>query len=110
MHNPHKPKQADGFAKYRARHSRPVRPSLLLLPPARRRALQRNLIFIGVSLGVVLLMVFFAKAHAAGGAYVVDDGAINAPGECNVDVDLILGRSLIGERDQWLTTVATLRF
>jgi len=85
MHNPHKPKQADGFAKYRARHSRPARPSLLLLPPARRRALQRNLIFIGVSLGVVLLMVFFAKAHAAGGAYVVDDGAINAPGECNVD-------------------------
>jgi hypothetical protein len=27
-----------------------------------------------------------------------------------MDVDLVLGRSLIGERDQWLTTGATLRF
>jgi hypothetical protein len=27
-----------------------------------------------------------------------------------IDVDLVLGRSLIGERDQWLTTGATLRF
>ncbi|KRP66784.1 hypothetical protein SAMN04490197_0718 [Pseudomonas orientalis] len=66
MHNQHNPKQADGFAKYRARHSRNVRPSLLLLPPAKRRALQRNLIFLGVSLSVVLLMAFFAKAYAAG--------------------------------------------
>lgn len=27
-----------------------------------------------------------------------------------IDVDLVLGRNLIGERDQWLTTGATLRF
>ncbi len=30
-------------------------------------------------------------------------------GEC-VDVDLLVGRSLIGDRAQWLTTGATLRF
>jgi hypothetical protein len=107
MHNPHKPKQADGFAKYRARHSRPVRPSLLLLPPARRRALQRNLIFIGLSLGVVLLMVFFAKAHAAGGAYVVDDGAINAPGECNVDAWHTANRHAGDTHDETLSPACT---
>lgn len=85
MHKQHTPKRQDGFAKYRARHYRGARHTLLLLPPAKRRALQRNLIFIGVSLGAVLLIALFSKAHAAGGAYVVDDGAINAPGECNVD-------------------------
>lgn len=85
MHNKHTPKRQDGFAKYRARHARHVRHSLLLLPPAKRRALQRNLIFIGLTLALLLLIAVFSKAHAAGGAYVVDDGAINAPGECNVD-------------------------
>ncbi|MEN4948380.1 hypothetical protein [Pseudomonas proteolytica] len=51
------------------------------LPASRQRALRRNLIFIGATLAVGLL----SKAFAAGGSYVVDDGAINAPGECNVD-------------------------
>lgn len=81
----HKKHQMDGFAKYRSRHYRGARHTLLLLPAAKRRALQRNLIFIGVTLGLVLLTALFAKAQAAGGAYVVDDGAVNAPGECNVD-------------------------
>ena len=85
MHNKHTPKRRDGFAKYRARHARDVRHSLLLLPPAKRRALQRNLIFIGLTLALLLIIALLSKAHAAGGAYVVDDGAINAPGECNVD-------------------------
>ena len=51
------------------------------LPASRQRALRRNLFFIGATLAVGLL----SKAFAAGGTYVVDDGAINAPGECNVD-------------------------
>lgn len=81
----HKKQTPDGFAKFRARHARSARHSLLLLPPAKRRALRRNLIFIGVALGLVLCIALLSKAHAAGGAYVVDDGAINAPGSCNVD-------------------------
>ncbi|MFL1505299.1 hypothetical protein ACI77N_29645 [Pseudomonas sp. S191] len=85
MHKKHTPARLDGFAKYRARHYRDARHTLLPLPPAKRRALQRNLTFIGVTLGLVLLIALLSKAHAAGGAYVVDDGAVNAPGECNVD-------------------------
>ncbi|OLF53949.1 transporter [Pseudomonas chlororaphis] len=56
------------------------------LPPARRRMLRRNLIFVGLTLSVIGLLTLMAKANAAGGAYVVDDGAINAPGECNLDI------------------------
>ena len=82
MHKKYTPARRDGFTKYRARHSRHT---LLLLPPAKRRALQRNLIFIGMTLGLVFVVALISKAQAAGGAYVVDDGAINAPGECNVD-------------------------
>ena len=85
MHNKHTPQRPDGFAKYRARHYRGARHTLLLLPPAKRRALRRNLVFIGLTLAVLLLIALLSKAHAAGGAYVVDDGAINAPGTCNVD-------------------------
>ena len=51
------------------------------LPASRQRALRRNLIFIGTTLAVGLV----SKAFAAGGSYVVEDGAINASGECNVD-------------------------
>ncbi|PIB55099.1 hypothetical protein AOA61_18860 [Pseudomonas sp. 2995-1] len=69
MHNLHTPKRPDGFAKYRARHRRDVRHSLLLLPPAKRRALRRNLIFIGLALSVVLLIAVVSKANAAGAAY-----------------------------------------
>jgi len=85
MHKKHTPERQDGFAKYRARHYRGARHTLLLLPAAKRRALQRNLIFIGLTLGILLAIALLSKANAAGGAYVVDDGAINAPGECNVD-------------------------
>ncbi|KAB0515632.1 hypothetical protein [Pseudomonas extremorientalis] len=85
MHKKHTPARQDGFAKYRARHYRGARHTLLLLPPAKRRALQRNLIFIGLTLGILLTIALLSKANAAGGSYVVDDGAINAPGECNVD-------------------------
>lgn len=79
MHKKHIPKHMDGFAKYRARHTR------LLLPPAKRRALQRNLIFLGLTLGILLIIAVLSKANAAGGSYAVDDAAINAPGACNVD-------------------------
>lgn len=85
MHNKHTPKRPDGFAKYRARHYRGARQTLLLLPPAKQRALRRNLLFIGITLGSILLIALVSMAHAAGGAYVVDDGAINAPGACNLD-------------------------
>ncbi|WET07845.1 hypothetical protein [Pseudomonas sp. D3] len=79
MHKKHR-QHSNGVARYRsARHT------LLLLPPAKRRALRRNLMFIGLTLSVILLISLLSKAFAAGGAYVVDDGAINAPGECNVD-------------------------
>lgn len=85
MHKKHLPLRKDGFAKYRARQARGARHTLLLLPPAKRRALQRNLIFIGLILGTLLTLAVLSKANAAGGAYGVDDGAINAPGECNID-------------------------
>lgn len=107
MHKQRNPKQANGFANYRARHSRNARPTLLLLPPAKRRALRRNLMFIGVSLGVVLALAFFAKAHAAGGAYVVDDGAINAPGECNVDAWYTANRHDGGTHNEVLSPACT---
>ncbi|WDU64902.1 hypothetical protein LRS56_10810 [Pseudomonas poae] len=85
MHKKHSPQRHDGFAKYRARQYRGARHTLLLLPAAKRRALQRNLIFIGVTLGLILLIAVFSKAQAAGGSYTVDDGAVNDPGTCNVD-------------------------
>ncbi|KMT52846.1 hypothetical protein [Pseudomonas fildesensis] len=85
MHKKHTPHRPDGFAKYRARNYRGARATLLLLPHAKRRALQRNLVFIGLTLVSLLLIAVFSTAHAAGGSYGVDDGAINAPGACNVD-------------------------
>ncbi|MBU4631995.1 hypothetical protein [Pseudomonas chlororaphis] len=56
------------------------------LPPAKRRMLQRNLMFVTLTLSLIGLLTLVAKANAAGGAYGVDDGAINAPGECNLDL------------------------
>ncbi|WP_095144482.1 hypothetical protein [Pseudomonas sp. Irchel s3b6] len=56
------------------------------LPPAKRRMLRRNLMFVGMTLTAIAGLSLISKANAAGGAYVVDDGAINAPGECNVDL------------------------
>ena len=38
MHKKYHSKRQDGFAKYRARHYRGARHTLLLLPPAKRRA------------------------------------------------------------------------
>ncbi len=94
MHKKHTPKQMDGFAKYRARHHRGARKTLLLLPPAKQRALRRNLMFIGVTLGLILLIALVSKAHAAGGVYGVDDGVINALGAGNVDTGLGLLRQV----------------
>jgi hypothetical protein len=56
------------------------------LPPHKRGVMRQNLLFVGMALGVYALLTLSSKVHAAGGPYVVDDGAINAPGECNVDV------------------------
>ncbi|MCU1750277.1 hypothetical protein [Pseudomonas sp. 6D_7.1_Bac1] len=56
------------------------------LPPSKRRILHRNLMFVGITLTVIACLSLISKANAAGGSYVVDDGAINAPGECNVDL------------------------
>ncbi|WP_047304089.1 hypothetical protein [Pseudomonas fluorescens] len=56
------------------------------LPAAKSRMLKRNLLFLALTAGATATLALCSKAQAAGGAYVVDDGAINAPGECNVDV------------------------
>ena len=66
MHKKHSPKPMDGFAKYRARHYRGARNTLLLLPPAKRRALRRNLLFIGLTLGVILLISVLSRLYTAG--------------------------------------------
>ncbi|MBK5437863.1 hypothetical protein JFV30_13855 [Pseudomonas sp. TH32] len=79
MYKKHTP---DGFTKYR---NRSTHVTFHPLPASKLRAVRRNLIFVGVTLGVVLVLSLMSNAYAAGGSYVVDDGAINAPGECNVD-------------------------
>ncbi|MCY1538146.1 hypothetical protein D9M68_736710 [compost metagenome] len=50
-----------------------------------RRALRWRLLFVGATLGATLLLGLLSRANAAGGAYQVDDAAINPAGECNVD-------------------------
>lgn len=87
MYKKHLPQRPDGFAKYRLQQHQKSKSksSLHALPLSKQRALRRNLIFIGTTLGVVLVLSLISKAYAAGGSYVVDDGAINAPGECNID-------------------------
>ncbi|UVL38164.1 hypothetical protein LOY55_18030 [Pseudomonas sp. B21-040] len=55
------------------------------LPPAQGRSLRRNLLFVGITLSVLGCLTMISHANAAGGAYVVDDAGINAPGECNID-------------------------
>ncbi|MDR6579910.1 hypothetical protein WLF14_16385 [Pseudomonas fluorescens] len=107
MHKKHIPRRPDGFAKYRARNHRGPRATLLLLPPAKRRALQRNLIFIGITLAILLLIAVLSKAQAAGGSYTVDDGAINAPGECNVDAWYTANRHDGGTHNATLSPACT---
>lgn len=84
MHK-HTSRRPDGFAKYRRRQQHQSLTAFALLPASRRRALRRNLIFVGATLGGILVLGLLSKAFAAGGSYVVDDAAINAPGECNLD-------------------------
>ncbi|MEB0045983.1 MULTISPECIES: hypothetical protein [unclassified Pseudomonas] len=55
------------------------------LPPSGRRAWRRTLSFSGTVLGTCALLGVISEAQAAGGSYVVDDGGINAAGECNID-------------------------
>lgn len=107
MHKKHSPQHQDGFAKYRARKYRGARTTLLLLPPAKRRALQRNLIFIGLTVCTLLLIALLSKANAAGGAYVVDDGAINAAGECNVDAWFSANRHNASTHNETLSPACT---
>ncbi|QIH08433.1 MULTISPECIES: hypothetical protein [unclassified Pseudomonas] len=56
------------------------------LPVAKSRMLKRNLLFLAITAGATATLALCSKAQAAGGAYVVDNGGINAPGECNVDL------------------------
>lgn len=93
---------SDRVTRYRG-----ARQTLLLLPPAKRRALRRNLMFIGLTLSVVLLISLLSKAFAAGGAYAVDDGAINAPGECNVDAWYSAHRHDGGTHNETLSPACT---
>ena len=56
------------------------------LPAARSRRLRRNLAFTAVTLTIIGCLSLISGAHAAGGAYVVDDASINEPGECTLDL------------------------
>ena len=56
------------------------------LPAAHSRRLRRNLVFTAVTLTVIGCLSLISGAHAAGGAYVVDDAGINEPGECTLDL------------------------
>lgn len=85
MYKKHTPQRPDGFAKYRLQQRQRSKSTFQQLPASKQRALRRNLIFVGATLGIILVVSLLSKAYAAGGSYVVDDGAINAPGECNVD-------------------------
>lgn len=78
-HNRHHP---NGFDKLRLKQKTSLIKSL---PASKQRALRRNLLFIGATVGAMVLLGLLSNAYAAGGSYVVDDGGINAPGECNVD-------------------------
>jgi len=62
------------------------------LPPVQGRRVRRNLWFVSITLSLIALLTVMSKAKAAGGAYVVDDAAINAPGECNIDTWYQSGR------------------
>lgn len=76
-----------------ARPTPTVSSSLLKhLPPAQRRSLQRAVVLVGATFGTFLLLSLYSKAHAAGGSYVVDDGGINDPGQCNIDTWYKSGR------------------
>lgn len=85
MYKKHTPQRFDGFAKCRTRQNQKSHSTFHPLFISKLRAVRRNLIFVGVTLGIVLLISLVSNAYAAGGAYVVDDGAINDPGQCNVD-------------------------
>lgn len=85
MYKKHAPQRPDGFAKYRNKQNRKSSPVFHPLPAAKLRAVRRNVFFVGATLGIILVISLLSKAYAAGGAYVVDDGAINDPGQCNVD-------------------------
>ncbi|AMB79755.1 hypothetical protein AV641_12065 [Pseudomonas fragi] len=41
--------------------------------------------WVGASMSIALTLGLVSKTCASGGSYVVDDGAINSPGECNID-------------------------
>nr|WP_242486758.1 hypothetical protein [Pseudomonas sp. TH49] len=55
------------------------------ISPHKSGGVYKTILFVGMTVGISLLLSFISIVHAAGGPYVVDDGAINAPGECNID-------------------------
>lgn len=75
MYKKHTPQRPDGFAKYRLRQSQKAKSTFQQLPASKQRALRRNLIFVGATLSIILVLSLLSKAYAAGGSYVVDDGA-----------------------------------
>nr|WP_314878274.1 hypothetical protein [uncultured Pseudomonas sp.] len=56
------------------------------LPPSEVSMLPRKLQLFSVITVSIILLSIVPNAHAAGGVYAVDDGGVNAPGECNVDL------------------------
>ena len=79
MHKKHSPQRPDGFAKYRERHYRGARHTLLLLPPAKRRALQRNLIFIGTEMPLALAWQTSSEVSSPPGRAMITSGRLSAP-------------------------------
>ncbi|AMB84656.1 hypothetical protein AWM79_04785 [Pseudomonas agarici] len=45
----------------------------------------RAVLLVGATLGTFALLSIDSRAQAAGGSYIVDDGSLNDPGECNID-------------------------
>lgn len=81
---------------------------LASLPPAKSRMLRRNLLFVGITLAVIGTLSLISRANAAGGAYAVDDGALNAPGECTLDAWYKSRRQDSAHHEQVLSPACTL--
>lgn len=79
------------------------------LPAAKSRMLKRNLLFLAITASATAALALCSKAQAAGGAYVVDNGGINAPGECNVDLWYRSNRQQGSEHGTVLVPACTFR-
>ena len=89
--------------------NRPLHALTRDLPATHGRRLRRNLLFTALTLTIIGCLSLISGAHAAGGAYVVDDGSINAPGECTLDLWNKNLRHAGSSHDRVLSTACTTR-